>query len=562
MDAWRYYATFFKGSWPQLLLSILISIGESVVVLPIALLVKYVFDDVIPQKNVHLLVEISLVILFLQLLNSGLVLYVRFITLKVTKRVTKQIREEILRRLYTFSQSYYSRIDKGKLHAMVVQDTERVDAMSNALVSEFLPSLFVGVALMLVLLSLDRILFLVLFFVAPLLFVFSKYLGKEVRERIYWFQRLFENFSEGILFVLQMMDLTRTQTAEQFEISRHSEGIEELHVVSRRVAWLQTAYIMVQEGVTSFAGILILIVGGWTAIAGRITIGGLIAFYVVVGLLRKYVRLVTVSIPRIIEGHESLNSLHQLMMIRETQPYVGGNREVRFRHRISLKKVSFRYDREPVLVDVDLSIPAKGITAIVGVNGVGKSSIFNLVMGFYAPQHGGLFLDDIPYSEIDLMSLRRSFAFVHQDPILFRGTIRENIGYGYDEISEGDMIKAARIAAAHDFISQLREGYDTVIGERGVKLSGGERQRIAIARAFFRDPALLLLDEPANHLDKSIILRLMENIRAWSQDRSVLIISHDPDIVRQAQTVYWLEDGRIAYAGPAETCFYNTSRSE
>ncbi|MCJ7626509.1 MAG: ABC transporter ATP-binding protein/permease [Anaerolineaceae bacterium] len=558
-QAWHYYIQFYKDSWGRLLGAIIVSMGQSLFILPIAFLVGHIFDQAIPQNDFKLLIVIGLEILFLQIASSAISLYVRNVSLKVTKAVIKQIREEILEHFYTFSQAYYSKADRSNLHTMAVQDTERLDIMSNALIAIFLPAFFVSIALMLALFYLDRVLSLILVFAGPFLFWLSRTLTQKIKQHVQGAQRSFEDFSKGILFVLQMIDLTRTFSAEQFEIQRGKNKIDQLHTISVRVSWLFAAYINIQKWIFSLAGILILVLGGWATAVGRITIGELIAFYFTAGLLRSQVNLMTSSVPQIIEGNESLVSLFNLLQTKSPLPY-SGTKRIDFQGEIVIKDVDFQYDQEPILANINLRIPNKGLIAIAGPNAVGKSSLLNLVLGFYAPQKGELFADAHSYSLLDIHQLRRSFGVVHQDPILFQGTIRENIVYWSEELSEEDMVKSARTATAHDFIEKLPETYDTVIGERGVRLSGGERQRIAIARAFFRNPKILFLDEPTNHLDSNVKLKLIANIKAWSQNRVVVVISHHRDVIQQAQSVYHFEQGKITFNGPPDE-YFRTMRS-
>ncbi|MBN1550968.1 ABC transporter ATP-binding protein [bacterium] len=559
MKEWRFYIKFYKDSWYRLLLTILLSMGQSLFVLPIAFLVKTIFDHIIPQKDFSHLLLIGSVILVLQIGNSALMLYVRSESLRITKIVIKQIREEILKRFYTFSQAFYNKADRSILHTEVVQDTLRLDIMSNALVAIFIPAFVLSVTLVIVLIYLNWMLSLILLFTAPLLFWFSRTINKKMKQHIRRFQRSFEDFSKGMLFVLQMMDLTRLSTAEGYEIHRQKKKLEELRLDSKRMALFFDIFAKTQEGITIFAGVLILIIGGWAVSVGRMTLGELIAFYFIVGLLRRQFQQVTTAIPQIVEGTESLHTLYNLVQIEKPTPYKG-NEKIVFQGEIIIKDVHFRYDQEFILKNVNLHIPCKGVVVIVGANGVGKSTLIHLILGFYSPQHGGLFADTHPYSHIDMMHFRRSIGVVQQNPVLFQGTIRENLKYGVETVSDHDMKRAAQMAIANEFISQLPDGYDTFLGDRGIRLSGGECQRIAIARAFLREPALLLLDEPTNNLDAAVITKLMSHIKTMSQNKAVLIISHDPEVIRQAKTVYRLEAGQIIHCGTSENYLSNMQK--
>jgi ABC-type bacteriocin/lantibiotic exporter with double-glycine peptidase domain len=198
-----------------------------------------------------------------------------------------------------------------------------------------------------------------------------------------------------------------------------------------------------------------------------------------------------------------------------------------------------------VLRDVTLTINPGSTVALVGPNGSGKSTIGNLILGFYRPQTGELCADDQPFTELDMVHLRRQIGVVTQDPILFPGTIWENITYGAPNVSSSQVIQAAKLATAHESIDQLPKGYQTFVGEDGILLSGGQRQRIALARALLREPALLILDEPTNHLDEAGVRQLMGSLDQLGNAPTILMISHDVAIVDQAEYIYVLQAGGI-----------------
>ncbi len=166
-----------------------------------------------------------------------------------------------------------------------------------------------------------------------------------------------------------------------------------------------------------------------------------------------------------------------------------------------------------MLQAINLTLSPGQTVVVVGPNGSGKTTLLNLLLGFYRPQQGQLYADEQPFSQLDLIHLRRSIAVVSQDPVIFPGTIRENLTYGCPEVSFQRIIEAAHLATAHEFIEQLPQGYDTFVGDNGVLLSGGQRQRLAIARALLRQPKLLILDEPTNHLDATAVEQLMHHLK-------------------------------------------------
>jgi ABC-type bacteriocin/lantibiotic exporter with double-glycine peptidase domain len=217
-----------------------------------------------------------------------------------------------------------------------------------------------------------------------------------------------------------------------------------------------------------------------------------------------------------------------------------------------LRNVCFDYQREPVLTDASLRLLPGQHVAIVGPNGSGKSTIIHLLCGFYRPREGGLFADDMPYDDLDIAELRRSMAVVQQEPTFFSGSILENIAYGADAPDIDRVREACRVATAQGFVEALTDGYHTQIGDKGVRLSGGQRQLLAIARALYRTPKLLILDEPTNHLDVDSISRFLENLKQEGAGPTTLIVSHDYRVVAQADQVYGLEAGRLCRLGDEE----------
>jgi len=559
-SCWKYYLRFYKQHRYSLFLAIALSVAQSLVMLPIALLIDYLFNHAIKHSNFHLLVWIGLGILMLYLLGNILALLGRNLSLNLTKLIIKSIRIEIVQRLYSYPQKYYDIVDRSKLHTVIVQDTERLDVMSNALISIILPALVMSLGLLPILFYLNWALsFFLIFIIAPI-YLISGTLKKPVQRFVYDFQRAFEDFSEGISSVLQKMEFTRAVGAESYEIRKQSRSIERLRQVSKRAAFSQALYTITQASVVSIGGILVLIIGGWATGLGQMTIGDLIAYYFVVGLMRTQLRMLVGAFPQFVEGNESLASLCDLLCMA-TPPQYNGEKKVRAES-IRFENVSFQYGDTFALQNINMNIPRRGIVVVTGSNGAGKSSLINLILGFYVPYRGELFVNGYLYSEVDIRFLRRSLGLVPQNPVLFQGTVWENITYGMPDAQKEEVIKASKMALADQFIENLSVGFDTVIGERGIRLSGGERQRIAIARAFLRDTPMLLLDEPMTYLDGEIVTRLSNTLKELSSNKSILIITHNEDVISQADLIYHLDRGKIDFVGTPEEYFQRFGRVE
>jgi ATP-binding cassette, subfamily B, bacterial len=544
LQPWRYYGQFYQGSYKIVPLSVASGIGQSLVLLPIAFLVTRVFDHVLPARDFQALVMMALLMLCLYLLSGAAGLLTQYLTLRVTQRATQRLREHLLEHVYGLSRAFLTRVDSTQLHDTIVQDSQRVDTMSTALLAQFLPATLTSLTLGVVLLYLNPLLFLIMMCVGPVLLLATKLAATRYIRMVRQFYRSFGAFSAGILFVLQMMDLTRVQTAQESEIERQYARIEDLRATSSSMTWLQAVLSQIQKTVIAFSGIIILIVGGSAVALGTMSIGHLLSFYVVSALLQDYVGRLSLTVPQIIAGHEALAALYDLASLQEPLPYSGARR-IDFTGRVRFESVTFAYGEREVLIDFDLLIRPHDLVAIIGPNGAGKSTIINLLLGFYRPQGGAVFVDDVPLDEVEIEGLRRRIGVVTQDPLMFSGTILENITYGAARTNMRDVVHAARVATAHEFISGLPQGYETDVGERGVLLSGGQRQRIAIARALLRRPALLLLDEPTNHLDREGVHELLANLREERDAPATLVISHDVGVVGACDTMYRMDHGRL-----------------
>jgi HlyB family type I secretion system ABC transporter len=351
-------------------------------------------------------------------------------------------------------------------------------------------------------------------------------------------------------------DISSVETVKAFglERSRAEEG------ESRLVRFVQNIFSLQSLGmsmsslgtlVTGAAGIVILWFGGHRVIDGALTIGQLMFFYTLLGyLLGPLERLASVNL-QLQDALVAVDRLYQVMDIEAEASDAKARAKFNgIQQSIELRGVSFKYGcRANVLDNLSIRIPAGQTVAIVGESGCGKSTLLKLLMRFHDPTEGQILIDGVDARDLDLQSLRAGIGLVSQDPFIFNGTIQENITLAHPAATMREVIAAARAAGLEEFITQLPERYETVIGERGANLSGGQRQRLAIARALLRNPDLLIFDEATSHLDTATERAIQHSLKSALANKTVILVAHRLSTIRQADAIYVMDHGRVVEAG-------------
>lgn len=341
---------------------------------------------------------------------------------------------------------------------------------------------------------------------------------------------------------------------ETFETDRTSVAVTRRLRELMRVVRARAAASPAAEALGGIAVALAVLYGGWLASEGHITPGEFFSFIASLLFAYRPIKSLATLLPVL---HEGLAAAERIFAVLDTEATIrdrpeavpleimGG--EIRFEH------VDFNYgEGSPALHDVNFTVPAGKRIALVGASGAGKSTILNLILRFYDPNGGRLLIDGQDLRDVTIDSLRRAIAFVGQETQLFDTTIRANIAYGRENASEDDIVAAARAAAAHDFIMQLPAGYETQVGENGLRLSGGQRQRIAIARAMLRNAPILLLDEATSSLDGEAEAKVQKALQRLMRGRTAVTVAHRLSTVIDADEIYVIDHGRIVECGRHE----------
>jgi len=610
-----FFFGLFKRKKKAIGLSVGLSCLQSLSLAPIALFVNRAIGNAIPEGDMGALIGCFAGIALLALASGAIQLLNRRISIGAIKASIADLRVALVKAQLHGSRKYYTKEDLDLLHSRIVQDTFRVDSMAGALFTQAIPGALISLGLIFVLLRLNLLLGIICICALPVFAAGALLISKRLKGLIRVFHQDYSQYSKGIKFMLESNELIRISTAELIEEKEQRATIERLKDSHGRALLFSSVFSIGQQQLLIVGAALILLVGGYFAMRGNFSVGQLVAFYAALGMLQGYVGSVVNAVPTLVEGRESLRVLQAIIdtarqeaqegqedrtsqenqKYQESQESQTSQASQERSHKgldheigksIEFAHVSFKYpitnhgaeprikrgadtdagaepkedalkdEAPPLLSDIDFSIDiaSREVVTISGLSGSGKSTLIYLLLGFYEPDKGQILVDGIDLKELSLSTYRRQIGVVLQDPLIFSGTIRENITYGLDSWTESELVQACTAAMIYEDILKMEHGFDTMIGESGMTLSGGQRQRISIARAILRKPRLLILDEPTNHLDESLI-GAMESL--WSRQQNsqqenplgvgwaCLIVSHDRILRERADASYVLDKGRL-----------------
>ena len=469
--------------------------------------------------------------------------------------VVADIRLRVYEHLQSLSLRFYEDRQTGQLMSRTVNDTDLIEQLISHAIPDVSANLLMLVGVSVVLLKLNWRLGLLSMLPTPLIALgaqgVSKYVRPAFRQRQIELGELNAALSDNLSGIREIKAFTR----EDVEAARIFEHIDRYRTSLLRALRLMAAFQPFVQLSSSIGTLLLIYFGGRFVLGRALPIQDLVAFFLYLELLYQPVRVLSEaweSVQQAIAGAERVDEL-----LRE-EPDVAdrpGAVELTARAQgaVSFCDVSFRYREDTnVLEHIDLDIAPGMVVALVGPTGVGKTTMANLIPRFYDVCEGSITLDGRDIRDLTLKSLRQQTSIVLQEVFLFHGTARQNILFGRPNASEEEMIEAARVANAHEFVASLPEGYDTLIGERGVKLSGGQRQRIAIARAVLKDAPILILDEATSSVDTETEMLIQQALERLMVGRTTIVIAHRLSTIRSADAIVVLEGSRIVERGTHE----------
>lgn len=543
----KYYRPYRK----TLFFALLGSVITSALDLCFPLFMRYILGDVLPEGNLFLLGQATIILLFLYLLNFIISYQVSRHGRLMGAKIEQDMRSDLFQHVQSMSFRYFDNIRIGQLISRIVSDIAEIRELV------FLGPNYLLVCTITMLGTLGILIYLnwPLALLVNLLLLGKAYesvatnhalkqSGRMIREQV---GNLIAQTNES-LNAIRLVKSFNNEEWEEKRLDKNGQALLQARKTSFDLLSRLNSNAVLFSNVTN---LVIIVVGGAMIAYGKMQISDLVAFLLYVSIFIRPILRLTALAESYQKGMAGYQRFCQLMDTPSENTDLPGAVDCgTLKGSISFKNVSFGYDPgKPVIQNFDLDIAAGEVIAFVGTTGVGKSTICNLLPRFYELQQGVITIDGMDIRNVTLKSLRRNIGIVQQDIFLFSDSVRENIAYGNPHASMEEIITAARLAEADAFINQLPDGYDSQLGERGVKLSGGQKQRIAIARVFLKNPPILILDEATSSLDNETENLIQESLMQLSRNRTTLIVAHRLATIRHADRIVVLTPNGISEHG-------------
>ena len=502
--------------------------------------------------------KIILIPLFIILLTfiKGAALYKQTVLInKLVQSIIFKIQSSLFNSLLKLDLDVINGMRVGNLQARIMND---VNLMKEALIRSFnnlIRDLFTLIGLIISMFWLNWVLALAVIIVYPLAVFPIVKIGKKSRSLSNFMQEHIGKTSAFVTESFSGIRLIKSYQLEKVQNKKANNYFEELKIIIIRVISTRAALEPVMEIIGGIAISLVILLAGWQIVSGTSTVGefsGFISALLIavgparaLGTLNSVLQEGTAAANRVFGGIDSKSKVIDDANAEDIK-IIKGN--------ISFKNIIYNYSDKNIaaLDNINLEINGGETIAVVGPSGSGKSTLVNLILRFFDPHKGDVYIDDKNLKKIKTSSLRKNIAIVSQDTLLFHGTVSENIAFGNLDCKQIDIENAAKEAEAHNFIKSLPDSYETMVGENGANLSGGERQRIAIARAILRDPSILILDEPTSSLDAEAEDKIKQTLVNIAKDRTTIIIAHRLSTITNANKIILLDQGKISSIGTHE----------
>ena len=547
----RIYRTQIKKYIPDLVIVVIFMVINGAATAGVAWLLDPAIKKIFIEKDKLMLYVIPAAIVITFLLRSVSLYLTRILTINISYKIKESIQKALAQKILYSDLSYIHDNHSGNFISNFTEDTSKLQNVTQTVAlnsTKEIISLFFLMALMI---NKDIFLSMLALTIIPIAAIMSKKLGKRMGKAVFGLLDANEEFTKYLSEILKSVTLIKIFQGEKGEMSKLSKVIKNWINKSMKVEKTRLGSAPLMEILTGFAVALVVFAGGYRSMNGQLEIGAFFSFLTALMLAYQPVRALAGINVALQEGFSAATRIFKILDEQVLIKDKADASELKINNgAIKFHNVSMRYRNGPdVLSNINLTIKGKSKVALVGSSGGGKSTILNLIPRFYDPKEGYISVDNQNISQVKLETLRKEIALVSQDIIMFDDTIKNNLIFANFEASENDIVNACIKANCHNFISEMKEGYNTVVGENGVKLSGGQKQRISIARAILKNSSIILLDEATSALDTESEKIVQEAMNNLSEDKTTVTIAHRLSTIKNSDLIYVIDKGKVVEEG-------------
>jgi ATP-binding cassette subfamily B protein len=522
-------------------------------------LTRSFINDLIPNNNITMIVRLGIAMFVLYIVRYFMDYIVGFYGHLLGVKMEYHMKKDMFAHLQKLSFNYYDETKTGHIMSRLVNDLNEIAELAHHGPEDLFISFLMLVGSFMLLLGINVKLTLIIFSIVPFLVGFAVIYNVKMRENFRKIRQSLSEINANLEDSISGIRVVKSFTNEWFEEDKFDRGNENFRML--RTQGVRQLGVF-SGGIHFFSNILslaALVFGGYFVYTGEIQIGDMVAFVIYMSLLLQPVRRLANFVEQFQRG---MAGFRRFVEVMDIEPDIVDRKDAAVlkdvRGDVVFDRVGFSYNnKEAVLSGINLNVPAGQTVALVGPSGVGKTTLCSLIPRFYEIDHGTICIDGHDIQSVTLESLRANIGIVQQDVFLFSGTIKENILYGKLDATDEEVAEAAKKANAYDFIMETQDGFDTYIGERGVKLSGGQKQRLSIARMFLKNPPILILDEATSSLDNQSEAVIQKSIDKLAKDRTTFIIAHRLATIRNAERIIVLTDRGIVEDGTHDELLAN-----
>ena len=546
------FISYYKPYKKLFILDLIVATIATICSLIYPMMTRVLINETIPNKEIKVIGIFAIILMLLYLIKAGCCYFMQYFGHLVGVGMQADMRRDMFNHLEELPNSYFDNNRTGDLMSRMINDLMEISELAHHGPEDLFISIVMFLGSFIILSTINIPLTILVFAFVPFIVIFTLKKRKKMNDCFMETRVHTSNINSTLENSIAGIRISKAFVAHEYEKEKFNKGNNKFREVRKKAYKVMAEYFAGVNFGVDILDYVVLIAGGVFTYYGVINLGDFLAYMLYVKLFTDPIKKLINFVEQYQNGMTGFKRFMEIMNVEKEKENPNAVEINNVEGNIEFENVSFSYENESVLNDINLSIESGKMLALVGPSGGGKTTFCSLIPRFYDVDKGDIKIDGKSIYDIKLNSLRKNIGIVQQDVFLYTGTIKENIKYGNQNATDEEVIEAAKKANIHEFIMELKDGYDTYIGERGVKLSGGQKQRISIARVFLKNPPILILDEATSALDNTTEYYIKKSLDELAKGRTTIVVAHRLSTIRNADEIIVLTDKGIEERGTHE----------